>query len=84
MASAGGGVLRALNPLVKLGVCLVWLIAAVLVFNPDFQAATILVIALVLILVNRNSPATILALMVPFALFGFAAVAVNAGTTKRR
>ena len=71
MASAGGGVLRALNPLVKLGVCLVWLIAAVLVFNPDFQAATILVIALVLILVNRNSPATILALMVPFALFGF-------------
>jgi energy-coupling factor transport system permease protein len=70
-------VLRALNPLVKLGVCLVWLMAAVLVFNPGFQAATIAVIALVLIFVNRNSPATILALMVPFALFGFGMLTTN-------
>ena len=69
--------LKTLNPLVKLGVCLVWFVAAVLVFNPEFQAATILVIALALVFLNRNSPATILALMVPFALFGFGMLTTN-------
>jgi len=77
VASASGGVLKTLNPLVKLGVCLVWLIAAMLVFNPGFQAATIMAIVLVLIFVNRNSPATILALIVPFALFGFGMLTTN-------
>lgn len=62
--------LRNLNPLVKLGVCLLWLTAAVLIFDPGFQAETITVIALTLIFVNRNSPISILALMAPFALFG--------------
>ena len=69
--------LRSLNPLAKLGVCLVWLIAAVLVFDPGFQAATILAIALALIAVNRTSPVTILALAVPFALFGFGMLTTN-------
>jgi energy-coupling factor transport system permease protein len=70
-------VLRSLNPLVKLGVCLAWLIAAVLIFNPEFQVGTIIAIALMLIFVNRNPPATILALMVPFALFGFGMLTTN-------
>jgi energy-coupling factor transport system permease protein len=64
-------VLRSINPLSKLFVCLLWLVAAVLVFDAGFQIATIAVIALVLIIVNRTSPVTILAVMAPFALFGF-------------
>ena len=69
--------MRALNPLTKLGVCLLWLMAAVLIFNPEFQAATIAVIVLALIIVNRNSPLAVLALMVPFALFGFGMLTTN-------
>jgi energy-coupling factor transport system permease protein len=69
--------LRNLNPLVKLGVCLLWLTAAVLIFDPGFQAATIVAIALALIFINRNSPVAILALMAPFALFGFGILTTN-------
>jgi energy-coupling factor transport system permease protein len=77
MAAAGSAVLRSVNPLVKLCACLLWLLAAVLVFDPVFQAATILVIAFMLIVVNRNSAFAVLALMVPFALFGFGILTTN-------
>jgi energy-coupling factor transport system permease protein len=77
VAASGRVVLRSLNPLVKLGVCLVWLTAAVLIFDPGFQAATIVAIALALIFINRNSPLAILALMAPFALFGFGILTTN-------
>jgi energy-coupling factor transport system permease protein len=70
-------VLRSVNPLVKLCVCLIWLFASVLVFDPGFQIATIAVIALALIIANRTSPVAILALMVPFALFGFGMLTTN-------
>ncbi|WP_262027902.1 energy-coupling factor transporter transmembrane component T family protein [Microvirga sp. Mcv34] len=63
--------LKALNPLSKLCVCCVWLVASVLVFDPRFQLAAIFVPALTLVIFNRTSPLVLLALMVPFALFGF-------------
>jgi uncharacterized RDD family membrane protein YckC len=64
-------VLTSLNPLSKLVVCCIWLVAAVLVFDPLFQLAAILAPALALIVLHRTSPLVLLALMVPFALFGF-------------
>src|SRR4051794_15122106 len=63
--------LKALNPLSKLSVCCVWLVASVLVFDPRFQLAAILVPAIGLVAFNRTSPLVLLGLMVPFALFGF-------------
>lgn len=63
--------LSTLHPLPKLVVALVWLAASIAVFDPWFQAGIILVAALTLILVERRSPLLVLALMVPFALFGF-------------
>jgi energy-coupling factor transport system permease protein len=63
--------LSALHPLPKLVVCLAWIAASILVFDAVFQMATILVAALALILAERRSPLLVLALMVPFALFGF-------------
>jgi energy-coupling factor transport system permease protein len=77
VAAASSIVLRSINPLSTLLICLVWLVAAVLVFDPGFQIATIAVIALVLIIGNRTSPVTILALMAPFALFGFGMLTTN-------
>src|SRR5690348_12472098 len=63
--------LKSLNPLSKLAVCCAWLVASVVIFDPRFQLAAILVPALVLITFNRTSPLVLLVLMVPFALFGF-------------
>ncbi|WP_114944964.1 energy-coupling factor transporter transmembrane component T family protein [Microvirga calopogonii] len=63
--------LKALNPLSKLSVCCIWLVASVLVFDPRFQLAAILVPALALMAFNRTSPLVLLGLMIPFALFGF-------------
>lgn len=63
--------LKALNPLTKLAICAVWLFASVLIFDARFQAACVLVPALGLIILNRTSPLLLLALMVPFGLFGF-------------
>lgn len=63
--------LTSLNPLTKLVVCCIWLVAVVLVFDPRFQLAAILVPAFALTAFNRTSPLVLLALMVPFALFGF-------------
>lgn len=62
--------LKALNPLSKLLICLVWLAASVLVFDARFQLAAILAPALALVVLNRTSPLVLLALMVPFCLFG--------------
>ncbi|WP_230534239.1 energy-coupling factor transporter transmembrane component T family protein [Microvirga roseola] len=71
MAEAGRGMLKALNPLGKLVVCFVWLAASVLVFDARFQLAAILIPSLALIVLNRTPPLVVLALMVPFSLFGF-------------
>ena len=49
-AMAGGRrMLKALNPLSKLAVCCIWLVAAVLIFDARFQLAAILVPALALV-----------------------------------
>ncbi len=63
--------LKALNPLSKLVVCIVWLAASVLVFDARFQIACIVTAGLALIVFNRTSPFLLLALMLPFCLFGF-------------
>jgi energy-coupling factor transport system permease protein len=63
--------LKALNPLSKLLVCVVGLAASVLVFDAHFQIALSVLTGLSLIVLNRTSPLLLLALMVPFCLFGF-------------
>lgn len=63
--------LRTLHPLPKLIACLVWLSASILVFDARFQLAIIAVSAALLVFLDRRSPLLVLALMVPFALFGF-------------
>ena len=62
--------LKALNPLSKLLVCIVGLVASVLVFDARFQVALIVVTGFTLVALNRTSPLLLLALMVPFCLFG--------------
>lgn len=63
--------LSGLHPLPKLVVCILWLVASILVFDPWFQSGIIVAAALVLIILERRSPLLVLALMIPFALFGF-------------
>lgn len=63
--------LSALHPLPKLAVCLVWIAASIIVFDLAFQLVAIALAAGGLILVERRSPLFVLALTVPFALFGF-------------
>jgi energy-coupling factor transport system permease protein len=70
MAAAGRILLKALNPLSKLLVCVVGLAASVLVFDEHFQIALIVLTGLSLVILNRTSPLRLLALMVPFCLFG--------------
>ncbi|HZH53835.1 MAG TPA: energy-coupling factor transporter transmembrane component T [Microvirga sp.] len=62
--------LKALNPLGKLLVCLVWLAASVLVFDAGFQIAIIAAAGIALVALNRTSPLLLLGLMGPFCLFG--------------
>jgi energy-coupling factor transport system permease protein len=71
MAPAGGDVLKALNPLTKMTVCILWLAAIVLIFDPWFQCAAILIASIALIVLNRTSLLAIIGLMAPFSLFGF-------------
>jgi energy-coupling factor transport system permease protein len=71
MAATGCVMLRALNPLSKLLVCAAGLVASVLVFDARFQIALIALTGLSLVVLNRTSPLLLLALMVPFCLFGF-------------
>lgn len=63
--------LSKLHPLPKLALCLVWILASVLIFDLGFQLVTIVLAVVVLIVLERRSPFPVLALMVPFALFGF-------------
>jgi len=63
--------LKTLNPVSKLFVCIVWLAACVLIFDARFQTASILMACLALIILDRASPLVLLGLMIPFALFGF-------------
>jgi energy-coupling factor transport system permease protein len=63
--------LKALNPLAKLVVCATWLAASMVTFDARFQVGAILIPALALIVLNRTSPLLLLALMMPFCLFGF-------------
>jgi energy-coupling factor transport system permease protein len=71
MAEAGHVMLKSLNPLSKLLVCIVGLASSVLVFDVRFQVALIVIASLTLVVLNRTSPLLLLALMVPFCLFGF-------------
>lgn len=63
--------LSRLHPLPKLVLCSLWLAASMLIFDAAFQLLTIGIVAASLILLERRSPLLVLALMVPFALFGF-------------
>jgi energy-coupling factor transport system permease protein len=62
--------LTSLNPLSKLCVCIIWLAFSMLIFDARFQLLLIVSIAFTLVVVNRTSPLMLLALMVPFLLFG--------------
>jgi energy-coupling factor transport system permease protein len=52
-------------------VCFVWIAASILIFDARFQLATIALAALALVVLERKSLLLVLALMLPFALFGF-------------
>lgn len=69
--------LKTINPLVKVAACLGWMAACVAIFDQWFQLATILLVAAALILLDRVSPVLVLALMVPFALFGVGFLTTN-------
>ena len=69
--------LKTINPLVKVAICLGWIIACVTIFDQRFQLATILIVAAALILLDRISSFLVLALMVPFALFGIGFLTTN-------
>lgn len=60
-----------LHPLPKLVICIVWILASILVFDLGFQLFAIALAVGVLIVLERRSLFLVLALMVPFALFGF-------------
>jgi energy-coupling factor transport system permease protein len=63
--------LSRIHPLAKLVVCMVWIAVSILVFDAWLQIFIIATAALALIVLERRSPLLVLALMVPFALFGF-------------
>lgn len=63
--------LKTLDPLTKLAICLLWMAAAVFVFDLRFQLGVIACCVVSLIVLDRISPLLVAALMVPFALFGF-------------
>ncbi len=69
--------LKAVNPLTKLGICALWVLAAVLILDARFLGLTTALFAVALIVLNRTSPLTLLLLMIPFALFGFGFVTTN-------
>ncbi|HEU0220960.1 MAG TPA: energy-coupling factor transporter transmembrane component T, partial [Paracoccaceae bacterium] len=63
--------LRRIDPLTKLVVCLVWIAASSLVLDSGFQLVTIGLVAILLVLVDRMPVWLFLAASTPFALFGF-------------
>lgn len=63
--------LSRLHPLPKLAICMAWIIASLVVFDLQFQLA-VLVLALGLLWLAEGVPLwKLLAVLVPFALFGF-------------
>ncbi|PWJ19333.1 energy-coupling factor transporter transmembrane component T family protein [Jannaschia seohaensis] len=63
--------LISMHPLPKLVLCLLWIVAALVVFRLSFQIALFAVATLVLLFDARIPLRRLLGLMVPFALFGF-------------
>ncbi|BCH25878.1 putative HMP/thiamine permease protein YkoC [Mesorhizobium sp. L-8-10] len=63
--------LSSIHPLAKLVVCIAWIGASIAVFDARFQLAAIVLCVLALVVLEKRSPLAVLALMVPFALFGF-------------
>jgi energy-coupling factor transport system permease protein len=63
--------LSCVHPLAKLVVCMVWIAISILVFDARLQLFIIATAALALIVLERRSVLMVLALIVPFALFGF-------------
>lgn len=63
--------LKSLNPLTKLFVCTAWIAASIALFDARFQIGSIVVACLLLIAAERVRPLAVLALLVPFCLFGF-------------
>jgi len=69
--------LKAVNPVTKLCICALWVLAAVLILDARFLGMTTALFALALIVLNRTPPLTLLLLMIPFALFGLGFVTTN-------
>jgi energy-coupling factor transport system permease protein len=63
--------LREFHPLPKLALCLGWIVASLVIFRLSFQIALFLGAAALLLVDARIPLRRLLALMVPFALFGF-------------
>ena len=63
--------LSPLHPLPKLALCLLWIIASLTVFDLRFQIGTLALAFALLWLGERVALWKLLALLVPFALFGF-------------
>ena len=63
--------MSAVHPLPKLALCLAWIVASLVVFRLSFQLATFAAATTLLWWDRRLPPLRLLALMVPFALFGF-------------
>ena len=59
------------HPLPKLAACLCWIVASIAIFDVRFQIGSLTLAAGLLVFTERVRPLTVLALMVPFALFGF-------------
>jgi energy-coupling factor transport system permease protein len=64
-------VLRRVHPLAKLVACFGWIVALILVFDAWFQIVGLVGAALALVLLGQARILLVLALMIPFALFGF-------------
>lgn len=59
------------HPLPKLVFCLLWIAASLAIFDLRFQIGSLALAAGLLVTTERVRPLTVLALAVPFALFGF-------------
>ncbi len=66
-----------LNPLTVFFVCVAFFVGIATSFDPFFQMSVIGVVALVLVGIQRVPPLLLLALMVPFILFGMGFVTTN-------
>ena len=69
--------LARLNPLSVFAVCIAFILAAAISFDPVFQIAVVGSVAVVLIGVQRINPLLLAAYMIPFMLFGLGFVSTN-------